>query len=166
MRYQRAPPRARARAGVSDSAAEVRERFIEQQGLSSQGDGLPRIAGRMLGLLIFDGRPYSFGDLATELQVSRGSVSTNARLLEALGAIERVTRPGDRQDYFQLSEDPYSRILDGALERAEKRRHGIEKSRAALPVAGNAGPRKRLQEYESFYRILVEALSEAQKRLR
>ena len=143
----------------------VRERFIEQQGLSAQGDGLPRIAGRILGLLIFDGRAYSFGELAVELQVSRGSVSTNARLLEALGAIERVTRPGDRQDYFQLSEDPYSRILDAALERAEKSRRMIEKSRSALPGSGSAGPKRRLREYESFYRVVVDALTEARERL-
>ena len=150
---------------MTEHADPVRERFIEQQGLAAQGDGLPRIAGRMLGLLIFDGRTYSFGELATELQVSRGSVSTNARLLEALGAIERVTRPGDRQDYFQLSEDPYSRILDGALERAEKSRRMIEKSRSALPASGSAGPKRRLREYESFYRVVVDALTEARERL-
>lgn len=139
----------------------VRERFIEGQGLSAQGDGLPRIAGRMLGLMIYDGRAYSFGELATELRVSRGSVSTNARLLETLGALERVTRPGDRQDYFQLSEDPYSRILEGALERAERSRRTIEKAHTALPATGHAGPRGRLREYESFYRTIVEALTRA-----
>ena len=144
----------------------VRERFIEDQGLRSQGEGLPRIAGRMLGLLIFDGRPCSFGELATELQVSRASISTNARLLETLGAIERTSVPGDRQDYFQLSEDPYARILDGALERAEKARQAIERSRRALPATGHAGPRRRLQDYESFYANVVEALTEARDRSR
>ena len=143
----------------------VRERFIEDQGLRSQGDGLPRIAGRMLGLLIFEGRAFSFSELAVELQVSRGSISTNARLLEALGAIERTTVPGDRQDYFQLSEDPYSRILDGALDRAEKSRRAIEKYRKALPATGSAGPRRRLQDYESFYATVVAALTEARERL-
>ena len=150
---------------MNEKVDAVRERFIEDQGLRAQADGLPRIAGRLLGLLIFDGRARSFGELATELQVSRGSISTNARLLEALGAIERTTRPGDRQDYFQLSEDPYSRILDGALERAEKSRRAIEKARKALPSSGQAGPRRRLQEYEAFYRHVVDALAEARDRL-
>ena len=69
-----------------------------------------------MGLMIFDGKAYSFGDLAIELQVSRGSVSTNARLLEQMGIIERVAKAGDRQDYFQLADDPYVNILTGVLE--------------------------------------------------
>ena len=151
---------------MTKKAEAVRERFIEEQGLRSQDEGLPRIAGRMLGLLIFDGRPRSFGELATELKVSRASISTNARLLQTLGAIERTTVPGDRQDYFQLSEDPYARILDGALERAERARQAIERSRRALPAAGHAGPRRRLQDYERFYATVVEALTEARNRSR
>ena len=149
---------------MTKKADAVRERFIEEQGLRSQDEGLPRIAGRMLGLLIFDGRPRSFGELATELKVSRASISTNARLLQTLGAIERTTVPGDRQDYFQLSEDPYARILDGALERAERSRLAIQKFRDALPTTGQNGPRRRLKEYGDFYANVVEALAEARDR--
>jgi DNA-binding transcriptional regulator GbsR (MarR family) len=71
----------------------VRERFIEQLGLVLQGGGLPRIAGRLMGLMNFDGRPYSFGELAVELQISRDSISTNARILEQMGIIERMAEP-------------------------------------------------------------------------
>ena len=91
------------------------ERFIEHMGMSSQEDGLPRIAGRILGYFIVYGGPVSFAQLANELQVSRGSVSTNARTLVSFGFIERVTKPGDRQDYYQLAQSPFVRLLEGYM---------------------------------------------------
>ena len=59
----------------------VRSDFIEKTGLTAQADGLPRIAGRVFGMLIYDGDVVSFGDLATKLQVSRASISTSIRIL-------------------------------------------------------------------------------------
>ena len=44
----------------------VRTDFIEPTGMISQAEGMPRIAGRILGLLIYDGDIISFGDLATK----------------------------------------------------------------------------------------------------
>lgn len=142
----------------------VRERFIEQMGVISQGDGMPRIAGRLMGLMIFDGRPYSFGELAIELQVSRGSISTNARILEQIGIIERVAKPGDRQDYFQLADDPYVNILKGALARSRKARDTINKTAGALPKRGHAEVKARLDDFEQFYQTVLEALNHAVER--
>ena len=149
---------------MAESVKKVRERFIEQIGLVAQGDGLPRIAGRLMGLMVFDGEPRSFSDLATELKVSRGSISNNARLLESLGVIERVTRPGDRQDYFQLADEPYDAIIEGALARSVKARDTVGKTLQALPAKGQNGPRQRLKEYERFYARIVEALDDVARR--
>lgn len=96
------------------------EEFVERMGLIAEGDGLSRIAGRIMGLMIIDGGPLSFTELAEQLAVSRGSISTNTRFLEHLGVIERVARRGDRQDYFQLATAPYVRLLQGSVDRAMK----------------------------------------------
>lgn len=151
----------RRKTASKDSASSVRERFIEQMGIIAQGDGVPRIAGRMMGLMIFDGRPYSFSELSTELQVSRGSVSTNARILEQQGIIERTAIPGDRQDYFQLADSPYEAVLTGALARSRKAREVIAKTVGALPAKGQSEPKRRLQEFEAFYSTIIEALETA-----
>ena len=90
--------------------------FIESIGLSAQADGLPRIAGRMLGFFVLNGGPCSLSDLAARRQVSRGRISTNARILCGLGIIQRMSKTGDRQDYFQLASNPYSRLLEGYVE--------------------------------------------------
>lgn len=130
-----------------NQAAEV---FIESIGLSAQADGLPRIAGRMWGFFIIYGGPISFADLAEKLQVSRGSISTNARILRDLGFIERVTRPGDRQDYYTLAEDPYDRLLEGYVERMRKTVSKVEQAQKALPEDWHAAHR-RLAEMYRFY---------------
>ncbi|MDG1067192.1 MAG: MarR family transcriptional regulator [Sulfitobacter sp.] len=74
----------------------VRADFIEKSGLISQAEGLPRIAGRVFGMLIFDGDMISFGELATRLQVSRASISTSIRILEERGLVKRMTKAGER----------------------------------------------------------------------
>ena len=133
------------------------ERFIERMGRLSQMDGLPRIAGRLLGLLVLEGGPLAFGTLAERLQVSRGSISSNARLLEGMGVIERVTRPGDRGDYFQLAPDPWVRLLAGVQERSRKGQMLAEQTR--LTLASNGAPKatlRRLDELASFYGMLSD----------
>ena len=65
----------------------VARHFIEEFGLALASEGLSRTAGRLLGLILMldDGGDLDF--LATELHVSRASISTNTRLLESIGAM-------------------------------------------------------------------------------
>ena len=128
------------------------EEFIEQMGVYAQADGLPRIAGRMLGFFIVEGGTHSFSELAQALQVSRGSVSTNARILESFGAIERTSRPGDRQDYFRLADDPYARMLEGSIMRIQRAERLATRTLEGLPETAR-GPRARLREMITFHAI-------------
>ena len=90
--------------------------FIESMGRQFEEDGVPRIAGRLFGLLMVQVEPCSLDEVAELLQVSKGSASSNARLLEQLGIAERVTRAGDRRDYYQISPDIGERTLERALQ--------------------------------------------------
>lgn len=144
---------------------DIRGEFIEKNGLVAQGEGLPRIAGRIMGLLIFDGRPFSFSELAEELQVSRGSVSSNARLLEELGVIERTTRPGERQDYFKLADQPYVSIMRSAQVRANRSAIAIQKTIDRMPD-GNPDILERLEAYRQFYDAVSGGIVEITDRLK
>lgn len=130
------------------------EGFIERMGLSTESDGLPRIAGRMWGFFIIYGGPCSFAELAERLQVSRGSISTNARILRDLGIIERVARPGDRQDYYRLTDDPYHRLLEGYVARMRQTLNSLKQVTDGL---GDGWPesRQRLGEMQHFYTSAV-----------
>ena len=129
--------------------------FIEDLGLAIEEDGLPRIAGRILGLLIVEEGPFRFDEIAERLQVSRGSVSTNTRMLEQRGLLERYTLPGERRDLFRLCDDLYGRLLERSLERLYRRQAIIERCRAGVrdeqPFAA-----ARLGEMSRFYRLAIE----------
>lgn len=137
----------------------VRSDFIEKTGVTSQAEGLPRIAGRLFGLLIFDGDMVSFGDLATRLQVSRASISSSIRLLEERGLVKRMSRPGERQDYFQLAPNPYATMLQGIQKRNQTTREDIVETIRALPEGAEAT--HRLAAYADFYSSLDAAVTVA-----
>lgn len=139
---------------MNTESTQAIEAFVERMGLSAESDGLPRIAGRMWGFFIIHGGPCSFAELADKLQVSRGSISTNARLLRDLGIIERIARPGDRQDYYQLSENPYDRLLEGYVNRMRQTMANVERTLDALPT-GWQDTAQRLNDMQRFYDAAV-----------
>jgi DNA-binding transcriptional regulator GbsR (MarR family) len=79
--------------------------FVEDMGMVMERYGLPRIGGRIMGLFMIDEEPLSLDDIARLLGVSRASVSTNLRMSEIIGMAKRVSRPGDRRDYYIGTED-------------------------------------------------------------
>jgi DNA-binding transcriptional regulator GbsR (MarR family) len=97
-----------------------RHTFIERMGLAAESDGFSRIAGRLFGALILEHEPRSLDDLADELAVSKASVSTEARRLVDRGVAERVTRPGDRRDYYVLAPDFFVQTIRFRLSRWAK----------------------------------------------
>ena len=142
----------------------VRAEFIERIAVVAQGEGLPRIAGRIFAALVFDGRPISFGELADSLQVSRGSISTSARLLEERGVIKRMGKAGERQDYFRLSDAPFVTMLRDAKERTGRAKAEIDDTLKQLP-AGADDVRQRLGNYAGFYGAIEDSLTQAINRL-
>jgi DNA-binding transcriptional regulator GbsR (MarR family) len=77
--------------------------FIEDIGLFFEHMGLPRMAGRVLGvLLISDPLAQSLNELTEALQASKSAVSTATRLLVEARLIEQVPSPVPRRDYFQF----------------------------------------------------------------
>jgi DNA-binding transcriptional regulator GbsR (MarR family) len=131
--------------------------FVERLGLIAQADGIPRIAGRIMGLLVIHGGPFSFAELAEQLEVSRGSISTNTRLLEHLGIIERVAKRGERQDFFQIRSEPYIELMRGHLGRMHKAAEVVAEAQSKLPDDWKE-PQKRLTELRDFYRTMIERI--------
>lgn len=129
------------------------QRFVEEVGLLWERDGLPRTAGKILALLIVEDREFDLEELADRLQVSRGSVSTNTRLLESHGVLRRTSRPGDRRTYYQATNE-YGRRFELALERLGHQVALIEQTRDALPPDMQRG-RERLAEMQGFFEFVI-----------
>jgi DNA-binding transcriptional regulator GbsR (MarR family) len=81
--------------------------------------------------------PQSLDNLVELLQVSKASVSTNARLLEVRGVVEKIQLAGDRRDFYQVAPDARERMLRHMVERAllmtERLEVGLRAAREIRP---------------------------------
>jgi DNA-binding transcriptional regulator GbsR (MarR family) len=144
---------------------EVARRFVERMGLHMEADGLPRSAGRMIGHLLLAEGACSLDELAESLQVSKASVSTNARMLEQVGILERTCEPGDRRDFYRMRPDAWERMLLNARRRWEEARALLAETASAIPDEMRTG-RQRLAEAERFHSLLIEELDTLVERWR
>ena len=81
--------------------------FVEAFGLHFDAIGLPRIGGRIFGLLIISPRPLLLDEIAGILGISRASVSINTRLFISNGAMEVRAVSGDRRQYYAMKKDVF-----------------------------------------------------------
>lgn len=133
--------------------------FIEKFCIVAEQDGFPRIAGRLMGFLMVNEGPFTLDDLAEELQISKTSASTNARLLEQYGLIQREIKPGDRRDFYRLADDHWERMFDVAKKRMQRFHDVLEQTMKALPAKEKYG-RARLKEAQDFHAFMLENFSE------
>jgi DNA-binding transcriptional regulator GbsR (MarR family) len=87
-------------------------RVIESFGLYFERQGIPRIGGRILGLLLLSEEMLSLGRIAELLRVSPASVSTNMRHFLTTRLVEEVSIPGDRLRYFTISAQAWKQQLE------------------------------------------------------
>ena len=90
---------------MKKTVEDIQNEFIDAIGEMTEWSGLTRAAGLLKGLLLLSREPLSLDDMADRLEVSKGSVSTNIRLLERWKAVRRVFNRGDRKNYYQLRAD-------------------------------------------------------------
>ena len=90
--------------------------FVGRMGHAAETNGLSPIAGRLFAMLLLTDAPRSLDEIAAALEVSKASVSTEARRLVERGVVERTRRAGDRRDYYELAPDFFARIVEGRIE--------------------------------------------------
>jgi len=135
------------------------KRFVDLLGQHLEEDGVPRTYGRLLGVLLLNPEPRSLEELAEQLQVSKGSISSNARALEARGIAERVTVPGDRRDFYQLSDDFMQRVF---MRHLERQRLLIDRLQVGRESAAEAPPhvRERFDQLTEYLKDSIEMTEE------
>lgn len=90
--------------------------FIGRMGHAAETNGLSPIAGRLFAMLLLSDAPRSLDEIAAGLEVSKASVSTEARRLVERGVVERTRRAGDRRDYYELAPDFFAQIVETRIE--------------------------------------------------
>ena len=131
-------------------------------GMYFESQGIPRIGGRMLGLLMIAHWPLSAEDLAAILHISRGSISTNVRVLLSSGLVEKAAIPGSRTTHYAFSDEAMEhRITAGAKStRAFKRL--LQQAAEAVPTRDPA--RHHIDDSLAISDLLLEAFDQAAER--
>jgi predicted transcriptional regulator len=141
-------------------ASRDHEWFVGEMGLTFEADGFTRIGGRLFGHLLLADRPLSLDEIAEALQVSKASVSTDARRLLEKGVVERKGKPGDRRDYLQIAPDFFANIMQLRVERWRRLNVLVGELRHRSPNPG-AAVRARLRYMEDVYAYISERVDEA-----
>jgi DNA-binding transcriptional regulator GbsR (MarR family) len=142
---------------MAERPGEKESCFLEEVGIVFENTGLPRMAGRLFGWLLISDPPYqSPSELADVLRASKGSVSTNVRLLMQLGLIERFVIPGERHNHYRLHEDAIRRTVQHGLE--DEIKMFLELAERGLElIKGKPSVRKEwLERMRDKYRFLSE----------
>ncbi len=130
--------------------------FIEDIGLFFEQMGLPRMAGRILGVLLISDPPaQSITDIGQKLKASKSSISIMARLLVEVGLIERVASPVPRRDYFRFKPGGWilymRQWLQLMAELHQITEHGLELISKKSPDL-----RERLQEAHDLFSYMEQ----------
>lgn len=131
---------------------EAVQQFVERMALICEKEGMPRIAGRIFGYLLATDQTFSLDELAERLQASKASASTNARMLEQFGMIQRVSVLGDRRDFYRVQDDPWEQMLRVAQGRWRDMVHVFAEASQRLPEAAG---RERAEQAREFHALLI-----------
>ncbi|UBU13502.1 GbsR/MarR family transcriptional regulator [Nonomuraea gerenzanensis] len=74
--------------------------------------GLAPISGRILGWLMACHPPaQTAADLAGAIGASRASLTANLQLLTSVKLVRRFRRPGERNVYYEIEHDAWSKVI-------------------------------------------------------
>lgn len=149
-------------ADSGESSLQIKTEFIQDYGRGYQSFGLPKLMGRVVGLLLYQGAPLSLDDITAELQVSKGPVSQIMGRLREHNLVRRIWVPGSRRDYYEAEPDIFGQAftnhatLQGQnLALARKYTQLIRGTDAELPESFA----ERMLEMECFYTMMNKHLA-------
>jgi DNA-binding transcriptional regulator GbsR (MarR family) len=136
---------------TNDDHAAAKAAYIEEMGLYMESFGLPRMWGRVFGALLLANPPEQTADeLAATLKASRGSISTATRMLEQAGLIDRISKPGERKDYFRNRPGAWNEATKRRIAAMSRFREMAEKGLALLD-ADDPEVRRGLEEMRDYF---------------
>jgi DNA-binding transcriptional regulator GbsR (MarR family) len=114
--------------------------------------------GRVLGVLLISDPPErSAEELANLLRASRGSISQATRTLVQMGMVRRLTRPGERRDYFRVVPNAWEETTRQEMAQISVFQDMAERGLALL-TPDEPEARRRLEEMRDFYAYLRKEL--------
>ncbi|MEM7117833.1 MAG: hypothetical protein AAF614_35710 [Chloroflexota bacterium] len=106
---------------MDKSLVDVNDSTVAGLGRLARFFGFSDVMGRLYGTLLLSPQALSLDDLASSLEISKGSVSMNMRSLERWGMAKEVWVRGERKKYYMAEADLWQVIRNvlGSRERRE-----------------------------------------------
>jgi DNA-binding transcriptional regulator GbsR (MarR family) len=155
---------------------EAQDRFIAVWGQMAGAWGISRTMAEVHALLYVTGEALNTDDVMERLQISRGNASMSLRALVDWHIISKVTRRGDRKEYFEAEQDVWTLFRAIVRERLNREvdpllanlheirdmtaRHDGAREKPAAGTSGDDARRiaehnKRLDEMVEFFEMLA-----------
>ena len=99
---------------------EAKENLIQAWGNLGYSWGLNKVMAQIHALLLIAPSPLSTEDIMKELNISRGNANMNIRALLDWGIIYRVSKAGERKEYFKSEKDIWALSRQVAKERRKR----------------------------------------------
>lgn len=129
--------------------------FVESWGSLGVLWGLNRSMARIHALFLVTDEPIELDQVARQLNISRGNASMCLKELRNWGVIQRVHKPGDRQDYYVAEPDVWTTFFRIAVERKKREFDPALHNLRHLLSEGNFNEspkaQKRLEEMEELF---------------
>jgi DNA-binding transcriptional regulator GbsR (MarR family) len=151
---------------MTDALLQARNHFIQGMSRISHFWGFPKGMGAIYGAIYLSPAPLCLDDLVEQVNISKGAVSTNVRMLERLGMVHKHIQIGERRDFYTAETD-FWKIVKGILKEREKNEfdlalHTVEQSLKTVengPVPSEKAElaafyQKRMQTMKSFFHTL------------
>ena len=135
------------------------QRFIQHMGSYFENSGVPRIGGMILGLLILAHEPLSAEQIGSILKISRGSITTNFRILATVGLAERFTSHADRTTYYIFPDTAWEQLMALTIRRVEVFRGIVDEGLHALTPQDAA--HARLVMAQQYSDIQIKGIQKA-----
>ena len=142
---------------------EQQQRYVEDVGLFFEQFGVSRMVGKILGLLLIRPPERPAEELASMLRASRGSSSQATRSLVQMGLVQRLTKPGERRDYFRVRQGTWMELTRQQMSATTTLREIAERG---LELLDSEDPeaRRSLEEMRNFYAFWERELPVALER--
>lgn len=139
----------------------AREQFIQGVSRIAYFWGFPKAMGAIYGAIYLSPDPLTLDVLVDHVNITKGSVSTNVRVLERLGMIHKHFVVGDRKDYYTAEED-FWKIVKGILKEREKNEfdQALRSVGESLEIVQKAKLNSQEKELSVFYKKRMKGMKD------
>ena len=138
---------------------DLENEFVESFGLQFEANGLPRMAGRIFGLLLICEPPeLTPAEIKDALLTSISSVSAMLQTLIRLGIVEARSRAGERAKRYRVDPAGWQRLMLARLRGIGTVRSLLDTGRRASALRSD-GANERLETMDRFYAFMEHELT-------